>query len=87
MERKKLQELRQEIEFCNDNCKWDDVILQNVDYSQCSGFSEYETYANFVLSKYPGKYFISYWFNKSDVSFSNSYPDFYKTVSVHSYGR
>ena len=84
-ERKKLQELRREIEICNGNQKWDDVILQNVNYSQCSGFSEYETYANFVLSKYPEEYIISYWFNKSDVSFSSNYPGFYKTVSVHSY--
>lgn len=77
-----LQRLKLEIELIHGK-NWDDAILENVDYTNTSGFSEYELYGNFLLEKCPYKIKMEYWFNS--ISQSNSYPNYIKSVSFHSH--
>ncbi|MEF3302322.1 DUF6492 family protein [Paenibacillus sp. GYB003] len=44
---------------------WHQAILQCVDRTDTSGFADYETYGNFVLSAYPGQTELAYWHNRS----------------------
>lgn len=91
-EAKKLKELRQLIEKHN-NCDWDKAIIGTADNNQLSCFSEYETYANFVLQKYKSEYLISYWFNKNVPALElinisqliNQYSKKLLSLSFHSY--
>lgn len=74
--------------IANKNHKnWASAILDNVDYRDISGFSEYETYGNYILRYHPTKVKTEYWFNKSINNFEelSNIPKFYKTVSLHSY--
>lgn len=90
-EKKKLKQLKKHIEFVN-QCKWYDAIIKSIDPGESSSFSEFETYANFVLDKYRDQYILEYWFNKSlsktnttienDIS---TYSKNYKTISYHTY--
>jgi hypothetical protein len=77
-----LLELKQKIALLHD-MKWDDVILRNTDYTNSSGFSEYELYGNFLLEKYPHLIKREYWFNVSGVETAN--PSYIKSISLHSY--
>ncbi len=86
-----LKELKDLIEN-KQNIKWDQAIMQSIDLNEPSSFSEYETYANFVLSKYPNKVKFDYWRNKSfkrndlaEVINNESIVTNYKTVSFHSH--
>ncbi|MBP7496984.1 MAG: hypothetical protein KA792_04900 [Bacteroidales bacterium] len=91
-EAKKLKELRLLIEKHN-NCSWDKAIIATADNNQLSCFSEYETYANFVLQKYKREFMISYWFNKNlpvneliNIShLINLYSEKFLSLSFHSY--
>jgi hypothetical protein len=58
----KLRALKKMIEEKND-MKWYDAIIRCTNKAEMSGFSEYETYGNFVLSTYPGSVRMMYSFN------------------------
>lgn len=60
----KLRKLRSEIENIHNN-SWYKVILENIDLKELSSFSEYETYGNWMMQKYPDEIELEYWFNKS----------------------
>ena len=83
-----LQEMKQFISQKNQK-DWVQAILSHVDYSDLSGFSEYETYGNYLLRHHPTKVKLEYWFNRSVSSFeeTNALPRYIKTVSLHSYNR
>jgi len=57
-----LQELRRRIEEAN-GCSWMEAVLRHLDRSQQSGFSEYETYGQYVFAHYPEAVAVEYWFN------------------------
>lgn len=61
---KKLTLLKNEISSIH-NCAWYDAILKNIDYSQISGFSEFETMGNWMSAKFPDEFDFEYWFNLS----------------------
>jgi hypothetical protein len=63
-EKLKVAELKKTIEH-RWNTSWHKAILQNIDRTTHSGFSDYETYGNFVMSTYPGHVKLKYWYNKS----------------------
>lgn len=83
-----LQEMKQYI--TNKNHKnWIFAILDSTDYSNISGFSEYETYGNYILRHHPNRVKLEYWFNKSLTSLDeiNNVPRYIKSVSLHSYNQ
>ena len=77
-----LQNLKSEIESIHLKL-WTEVILENVDYTNKSGFSEYEMYGNFVLAKYSKKIKKEYWFNT--VNPFTAKLNYIKSLSLHSY--
>lgn len=81
-----LREMKRFIAEKN-NKKWEVAILDNVDYTNISGFSEYETYGNYLLRYHPDKVKIEYWFNKAvrHINEVSKAPGFYKSISLHSY--
>lgn len=83
-----LQEMKQFISQRNQK-NWAEAILNNVDYSDPSGFSEYETYGNYLLQHHPTKVKLEYWFNHSvsKLEETNDLPRYIKTASLHSYNR
>lgn len=83
-----LKEMKEQIEHLH-RTNWIDAILRNVDYTDNSGFSEYETYGNYLLRHHPDTVKIEYWFNKSlkGVEEIVKTPSYYKTVSIHSYSK
>jgi hypothetical protein len=58
----KLKELRNDIENLN-NKSWYKVIIDNLNPDESSSFSEYETYGNWMLKKYPDSFKKEYFFN------------------------
>jgi hypothetical protein len=72
---------------------WDQAIIELADEKKRHYFSEYETYANFVLEKTNDTYIFEYWFNTplQRVKLSEfdqviaSLKKHYKTISFHSY--
>ncbi|SIQ76603.1 MULTISPECIES: DUF6492 family protein [unclassified Paenibacillus] len=52
-EKSKLRELKRDIERRH-GMSWHRAILKSIDRTKQFGFSEYETYGNFVYSRYPG---------------------------------
>jgi len=50
-DREKLRELHSEISRCNNGKPWQQAIIDSIDRSQLAGFSEFETYGNFVKDK------------------------------------
>ena len=86
------KELLQEMKLfisCKNQKNWITAIMDNIDYTDPSGFSEYETYGNYVLRHHPTKVKLEYWFNQSVTHMEevNNIPCFIKTVSSHSYNR
>jgi len=79
-----LREMKNLIEIRNKD-DWENVILNNVDYLNVSGFSEYETYGNFMLKFHKNKMIEEYWFNKSTSKIPDLLPNYYKSFSLHSY--
>ena len=73
------------------NKKWHKAILANLDYLEHSNHSEFETYAQYVLSKYRNQIKIEYWFNKTVFSkdkkkiFNIFNCFFLKSLSFHSW--
>jgi hypothetical protein len=82
--KKYLKEMKAEIEKINKN-NWELSILKNVIYDDPSGFSEYETYGNFMLKRHKNKIIREYWFNLSVVEIPHILPNFIKSISLHSY--
>lgn len=77
-----LKNLKLEIEKKH-NKPWDEVIIENTDYQDKSGFSEYELYGNYALHFFSKKVKFEYWFNSS----SDKCPNPTKSISFHSYSR
>lgn len=69
----KLNKLKRTIENRH-QVPWYRAILRSIDKSKQFGFSEYETYGNFLYANYPGRYLLkkalnkSYKMNASDMS-------------------
>jgi|WetSurMetagenome_2_1015567.scaffolds.fasta_scaffold255328_2 hypothetical protein len=79
--RLRLREMRAEIEK-NIRLPWDEAIILKTDYSSNSGFSEYETYGNYMKKRHRNEMIENYWFN------TVSTPEegvFQKTYSRHKY--
>ncbi|WP_158992234.1 FkbM family methyltransferase [Mucilaginibacter sp. L196] len=76
-----LKDLKAKIELIH-NESWDKVILNNVDYTDASGFSEYETYGNFLLAYHPSYVKQEYSFNATS---GDDVPNYIKSVSAHTY--
>lgn len=91
-ERKKLCQLKNDIESKNYDT-WYNSIIKNMDKKQMSCHSDYETYGQYVISKYWNQINLQYWFNlslsrKEIVNISilkNQFKDKYKSLSFHSY--
>jgi hypothetical protein len=88
-----LNDLKMHIEKINNN-NWIDSIIENIDRSVESGFSEFELYGLWVLYNYPNSIIQEYFFNKSLrflifknlTSLSKRYP-LLRSVSFHKYLR
>lgn len=88
----KLAELKKLIEK-NIKMSWHQAIISLIDNNQNSYFSEFETYANFVLTKYPKSFKIEYWFNSSlsktttkyEKAIKDKIEDRIKSLSFHTY--
>ncbi|MFH2069035.1 MAG: DUF6492 family protein [Candidatus Omnitrophota bacterium] len=89
-EKEKVQKLKEAIET-RSGMKWYDAVIREAGAGDAS-FSEYETYANFALSRFPGEATVNYWFNFS--LFREALPEMerviqtlsrrYKSASFHS---
>jgi hypothetical protein len=59
-----LTQLKSDIEKFN-NCSWAEAVINSVNMNEPSGFSEYETYGNYVYFKHRNKINLLYWNNVS----------------------
>lgn len=84
--KKYLKEMKREMASQN-NSTWEKAIISNVLYNESSGFSEYETYGNFMLKNHKNRVIREYWFNISVSSIPKCVPNYIKSVSLHSYNR
>lgn len=70
---------------------WISAILSYMDYTDSSGFSEYELYGNYLYYNFRSKVKLEYWYNKPGSKFLPSIKDYsgyngkYKSVSIHNY--
>jgi len=85
--KQKLGKLKEEIEERHGDT-WHNVILSHIDIDECSAFSEYETYGQWILANYPDEVHREYWFNCSMNRFqsdwgSNNEDTPYRSVSIH----
>lgn len=76
-----LKELKSTIEY-NHGMTWDDAIIKYTDYTSNSGFSEYETYANYFFLKHRSNMILNYWYNCTNYS---EYKPYLKSYSQHNY--
>jgi glycosyltransferase involved in cell wall biosynthesis len=79
-----LQEMKDKIE-CIHKLVWDDAILKCVNYDNISGFSEYETYGNFIVKYYPKKIIRDFNFNMPANFNNEKNKRNVKSISYHSY--
>ncbi len=85
-----LNEFKTEIETKN-KMRWDEAILSLINPNDISYFSEYESYGNWLLSKYSNEVSLTPFYNKSISSFSEYdnneeyYKKRYNSVSIHKY--
>ncbi len=87
-----LQEMKDLIEKQH-NKKWYEAIIDVTDKSIQSGFSEFETYGNFMFNKYRSKMIMEYWYNvpygrnkfHAVEKFIKQYKKTHKTLSFQSY--
>ncbi|MBE7445840.1 MAG: FkbM family methyltransferase [Planctomycetia bacterium] len=94
IEKTKLENLRKEIENKH-KTTWYEAIINNIDKSEGSGFSEYETYGNYVFSHYSKEIILEYWFNlslakgeiKNIENLKKQFLNKYKSISFHSYNK
>lgn len=84
--KKYLQEMKAYIEEQN-KTSWLDAIIQNVDYDSLSGFSEYETYGNYMYAFHKSKMKREYWFNLSCSEKPENIEKYIKSYSIHSYNK
>lgn len=87
----RLKALRQHLEQLHGK-SWHAAILDAVDYSEVSGFSEYELYGQWCMARYPEATEREYFFN---LALPNAHAGFekllrshgvrYRSVSIHSY--
>lgn len=90
--KKMLQSLKNDIEkHCG--MKWYKAIIAKADRNEGSAVSDYESYGQYVLSKYPNKYTLEYWYNvhfgRSDLNrikyIFKKFGQNHKAISFHSY--
>src|SRR5262249_6570899 len=62
-DRDKLRQLRTEVEQLHRK-PFDEVVFDLLDRREGSGFSEFETYGNYVLTRWPDSVKREYWFNR-----------------------
>jgi hypothetical protein len=87
-----LTQLKSDIENYN-NCSWAEAVINSVDMNEPSGFSEYETYGNYIYFKHRHKIDLLYWNNVSvkreNVNLLDNliklYSYYFKSVSFHWY--
>ena len=63
-ERETTRMMKSEIENYS-GLNWEEAILKYCNYNNISGFSEYETYANYMLKRHRRMMKINYWYNCS----------------------
>ncbi|RKN75906.1 DUF6492 family protein [Paenibacillus ginsengarvi] len=94
-EKTKVAQLKSTIEE-RFHIPWYEAILQHVDRTHTSGFADYETYGNFVLSHFPGQAVMKYWnnlsltrskMNKTIQTDLRKLASKYNTVSFHSWNK
>jgi hypothetical protein len=90
-----LREIKTRIESIH-GCSWREAILRNLDRNEWSGFSDYDTYGQYVFLHHPRSMAIEYWFNldlkrrrriESLGMLGLKYGGKYKSVSFHSYSK
>ena len=90
--KKILQSLKNDIEkHCN--MKWYEAIIEKADRKEGSSVSDYDSYGQYALSKYPEDCELEYWYNihfgRSDLgkikTIIKKYAKNYKAISFHSY--
>lgn len=72
---------------------WIGAILDNVNYDDASGFSEFELYGQWCMDRYPVSTLREYWFNKqlqpgravTYASLARQFGGRFRSVSLHSY--
>lgn len=85
-----MKQMLEEISMKN-QMVWHQAIIQKIDRSEPAGFSEYDTYGNYVLFHYPEllsfKFFDNISMKRTDYSAKNKkfYARFFETLSLHSY--
>jgi hypothetical protein len=92
IDRRILGELKGRIEAIH-GCGWQEAILRNLDRSEPSAFSDYDTYGQYVFLHHPKSMAIEYWFNLSVTRralrsvrlLGMQYGGRYKSMSFHSY--
>ena len=89
--RERLIEMKNEIEKRH-NMPWYNAVISVLDKNEASSFSEYETYANWMLINYPDELNIEYYFNKTSFSTDvskvlNNLSSEIRSCSFHSYNR
>jgi hypothetical protein len=92
-ERKRLEELKGDIEDRNGAKPWYEAILENLVPAEDSAFSEFETYGNWMKARYPDSISFEYWFNvalrrgkrRKLEYYTSKYGQDYRSVSFQHY--
>lgn len=86
-----LREMKSELENKH-RMSWDEVYLSMLDPDEVSCISDYETYGNWFLNKYPEKTMLRIFYNRSFprgsapiADLETKYKNKYKSLSFHSY--
>ena len=90
IDKEKVRELKKEIEARSNGKKWYEQIIFLLKEHPKLSFSEYETYGNWLLNRYPESVITRYWGNiainrKSDFLKKKHILRRYWSVSLHSY--
>ncbi len=73
---------------------WYKAIIEHLDQNEMSSFSEYETYGNWMMKKFPEKVYVEHFFNcnlahKGPMQnldyYCKTYSNRYRSVSIHRY--
>ena len=88
----KLREMKAEISLLHGS-SWDKAYIDCCETTEMSGISDYDTYAQWLVKKYPNEVIIKPFYNKSvprakhsDIDYlSNFYSSSYNSLSFHSY--